>query len=86
VDISSKAQNNQDIIQRSHEAQEEGRSSVAASVFLKMGNKILTGANMETKYGAETEAKPIQRLTHLGIYPIYSQQTQTLLWMPTSAC
>ena len=23
---------------------------------------------------------------HLGIYPIHSHQTQTLLWMPTSAC
>jgi hypothetical protein len=25
-------------------------------------------------------------LPHLGIYPIYSDQTQTLLRMPTSAC
>jgi hypothetical protein len=28
----------------------------------------------------------IQRLPHLGIHPICSYQTQTLLWMPTSAC
>ena len=27
---------------------------------------------METKYGAETEGKAIQRLPHLGIHPIYS--------------
>jgi hypothetical protein len=44
------------------------------------------GANMEIKYRAETEGKAIQRLSHLGIHPIYSYQTQTLLWMPTSAC
>jgi hypothetical protein len=59
---------------------------VDASVLLRRGNKILTGANMETKCGAETEGKAIQRLPHLGIYPIYSYQTQTLLWMPRCAC
>jgi hypothetical protein len=40
----------------------------------------------ETKYGAETEGMTIQRLPHLGIYPIYNHQNQTLLWMPTRAC
>jgi hypothetical protein len=40
----------------------------------------------DTKCGAETEGKAIQRLPHLGIYPIYSHQTQTLLWIPTSVC
>jgi hypothetical protein len=50
------------------------------------GNKILMGANTETKYGAETEGKAILRLPHLGIHPIYSHQMQTLLWMPRSAC
>jgi hypothetical protein len=59
--------------------------SMDASVFLRRGNKILMGANMETKCGAETEGKAIQRLPHLGIHPIYSHQTQTLLWMPRSA-
>jgi hypothetical protein len=58
--------------------------SVGASVLLRRVNKILTGANMETKYGAETEEKAIQRLSHLGIYPIYSHQTQTLLWRSRS--
>jgi hypothetical protein len=28
----------------------------------------------------------IQRLPHLGFHPIYSHQTQTLLWMLTRAC
>ena len=30
---------------------------------------------METKCGAETEGKAIQRLSHLCIHPIYSLQT-----------
>jgi hypothetical protein len=41
--------------------------SVGASVLLRRGNKILMGTNMETKCGAETEGKAIQRLPHLGI-------------------
>jgi hypothetical protein len=57
-----------------------------ASVLLRRGNKILTGGNVETKCGAETEGKAIQRLPHLGIHSIYSHQIQTLLWMPGSAC
>jgi hypothetical protein len=60
--------------------------SVDASVLLRRGNKILTGANMETKCGAETEGKAIQRWPHLGIDPIYSHQTQILLWMSRNAC
>jgi hypothetical protein len=40
----------------------------------------------ETKYGAETEEMTSQRLPQLGTHPIYNHQTQTLLWMPTSAC
>jgi hypothetical protein len=60
--------------------------NVDASVLFRRANKILTRGNMETKCGAETEGKVIQRLTHLGIHPIYSHQTWTLLWMPGSAC
>ena len=60
--------------------------SVDASVLLRRGNKILTGGNMKTKYGAEPKGKVIQRLPHLDIHPIYSHQTQTLLQMPRSAC
>jgi hypothetical protein len=47
--------------------------SVGPSVLLRRGNKILMGANMETKCGAETEGKAIQRLSHLEIHPVYSQ-------------
>jgi hypothetical protein len=60
--------------------------SVGASVFLRNGNKILTGAKPEAKCGAETEGKATQRLSHLRIHSVYSYQTQTLLWMPRSAC
>ena len=60
--------------------------NVDASVLLRRGNKILKGANMEKKCGAETEGKAIQWLSHLGIHPIYNHQTKTLLWMPTRDC
>jgi hypothetical protein len=60
--------------------------SVDASVLLRRGNKILMGANMETKCRAEAEGNGIQRLSHLGIHSIYRHQTQTLLWIPRSAC
>ena len=53
---------------------------------LRKGNKILTGGVAETKCGVETEGKAMQRLSHLGIHPIYSHQNQTLLWMPKRAC
>jgi hypothetical protein len=43
---------------------------VDASVLLRRGNKILKGGNTETKCGAETEGKAIQRLSYLGIEPI----------------
>jgi hypothetical protein len=58
-----------------------------ASVLFRWVNKIHSGGNKKTKYGAETEEKVIQSLPHLGIHPIYSHQTpKLLLWMPGSAC
>jgi hypothetical protein len=60
--------------------------SVDTLVLLRRGNKIPMGGDTETKFGAENEGETIQRMPHLGIHLIYSQQTQTLLWMPTSAC
>jgi hypothetical protein len=60
--------------------------NVDASVFFRRVNKILTGGNMETKYEAEPEKMVIQRLPHLEVHPIYSHQTQTILWMLGSAC
>ena len=35
---------------------------------------------------AVMEGKVIQRLPHLGIYPIYSHQRQKVLFMPKSTC
>ena len=46
--------------------------NVDASVLLRKVAKILTRGNMETKYGAETERKAIQRLLHPG-YPFHIQ-------------
>ena len=60
--------------------------NVDASVFLRSVNEILTGGNMETRCGAETEAKAIQRLPHLGIHPIHSHQTLVLFWILGRAC
>jgi hypothetical protein len=57
-----------------------------ASVLLRTEKKVLKGGNTETKGGKETEGKAIQKLPHVGIHPIYRQQTQTLLLMPRSAC
>jgi hypothetical protein len=39
--------------------------SVDVLILLRRGNKILTGRNMETKCGAETEVKPSRN------YPIW---------------
>ena len=70
-----------------HQTSETMQPSIRnASVLLKRVNKTHTGGNMETKCGAETEGKVFQRLPHLGTNPIYSHQTQTLLWMLGSAC
>jgi hypothetical protein len=60
--------------------------SVDTSVLFRTGNKIPMGGVTMAKCGAEVEGKAIQQLPYLGIYPIHSHQTQTLLWMPTSAC
>jgi hypothetical protein len=49
--------------------------NVDASVLFRRVNKILTGGNMETKCGAETEGKALQKLPLLGIQPTYSHQT-----------
>jgi hypothetical protein len=51
--------------------QKKEDQSVDTSVLLRMGNKIFIGGK---KCGTETEGKAIQRLHHLGIYPIYSHQ------------
>ena len=48
-------------------------------VLLRRGNKILKGGNTETKYGAETEGKAIQRLVHLGLHPIYTPNPDTIV-------
>jgi hypothetical protein len=39
-----------------------------------------------TKRGAEIEGMVIQGLHHIGIFPIYRHQIQTLMMMARSAC
>jgi hypothetical protein len=51
-----------------------------------MGNKITMEGVTETKFGAETEGRTIQKLPHPEIHPINNDQTQTLLHMPTRFC
>jgi hypothetical protein len=60
--------------------------SVDTLLILRKGNKIPVEGVTETKFGADTEGKTIQRLPHLGIHPIYNHQTQTLLHMPERFC
>jgi len=40
----------------------------------------------ETKFGAETEGRTIQRLPHPGIHPQNNHHTQRLLQMSTRVC
>ena len=54
--------------------------------LLRIGNKIPMEGVTETKFGAETEGRTIQRLPHPGIHPINNHQTQTLLHMPARFC
>jgi hypothetical protein len=65
---------------------ENSPENVDTSFLLRMGNKIPMEGVTETKFRAETEERIIQRLTHLGIHPIYNHQTQTLLHMPARFC
>jgi hypothetical protein len=60
--------------------------SVDTSFLLRMGNKVPMEGVTKTKFGAKTEGKTIQRLSHPGIHPIYNHQTQTLLHMPERFC
>jgi hypothetical protein len=59
---------------------------VDTSFLLRIGNKIFMKGVTETKFGAKTKGWTIQRLPHLGIHPIISHQTQTLLHMPERLC
>jgi hypothetical protein len=58
--------------------------SVDISFLLRNGNTTPMEGATETKFGAETEGRYIQSLPHLGIHPINSDQTQTLLHFPAN--
>jgi hypothetical protein len=55
---------------------------VDTSILLRRGSKTHIEVDTEKKCGAETEGMTIQKLLHLGIYPINNHQNQTLLQMP----
>jgi hypothetical protein len=59
--------------------------SVDTLILLRRANKIHMEGVTETKYRVEIEGITIQKLPHLGIYPINNHQTQTLLQMPARA-
>jgi hypothetical protein len=59
---------------------------VDTSFLLRIGNKIPMDGVTETKFGAKTKGKTIQRLPHPVIHPINSHQNQTLLQMPARFC
>jgi hypothetical protein len=60
--------------------------SVDTSSLLRKGNKIPMEGVTETKVGAETEERTIQRLPHQKIHTIISHQAETLLHMPARFC
>jgi hypothetical protein len=84
VDISPEARNTQKTFAKTIFAKhmklntKEGQS-VDTSILLRRGNKIPMEGVTETKCETETEGMTIQRLSHLGIHPIYNHHTQTLL-------
>ena len=68
MDISPTASKTQDTIHRPHKLKEEDKS-VNTSVLLRWGNKIPMGKDTDTKCGAESEGKAIQRLSIWESFP-----------------
>jgi hypothetical protein len=60
--------------------------NVDTSFLLRRGNKIPMEGVTETKFGAESEGRSIQRLPHLGIHPTINYQNQTLLHISARFC
>jgi hypothetical protein len=51
-----------------------------------MGNKISMEGVAEINFGSKMKGWTIQRLPNLGVHPIISHQTQTLVRMPARVC
>jgi hypothetical protein len=64
----------------------EEDQSVDTLFLLRMGNKIPMEGVTETKFGAKTVGRTIQRLPYPGIHPINNHQTQIPLHMPERFC
>jgi hypothetical protein len=50
--------------------------SVYTSILLRRGNKMSMEGVTETKFGAETEGRTIQRLPYPGFHPINNHHTR----------
>jgi hypothetical protein len=59
---------------------------VDTSYLPRIENKIPMEEVTETKVGAETEGRTMQKLLHLGSHTIINHQMQTLLHMPARFC
>ena len=57
--------------------------SMGTLILLRRGNKTPMEGITETKLGADTEGRTIQRLPYLGIHTLINYQTQALLHMTT---
>ena len=59
--------------------------SMDTPVLLRRGDKKPTGGYTKTSVEQRLKERPSRDCLTWGIHPIYSHQTQTLLWMPRSA-
>ena len=73
-------------LQNTRKSRRREDQRVDTSYLLRIGNKIPMKGVTELKFGAKKKGLTIQRLPHLGIHPIISYQTQTLLHMPARFC
>jgi hypothetical protein len=71
---------------RNHKKIKKEDQRVDTSFLPRIGNKISKEGLAETKFGAKRKKWTIQRLPHLGIHPIISHQTQTLLHTSARFC
>jgi hypothetical protein len=69
-----------------HKKMKKEDQHVNTAFLPRIGNKISMEGVAEMKFGAKKKGWTIQRLPHLGVYPIISHQMQTLLHMPTRFC
>jgi hypothetical protein len=60
--------------------------SVDTLILLRRGKQNTHGRSYRDKVWSRDWRNDYPEIIHLGIHPIYSNQTQILLWMPRCAC